>query len=462
MRENETIEFKKTLGQLKEGLISIASILNKHGEGELWFGVRDDGVAVGINVGEKTIRDISQAIAAHIEPKVFPELSTVTRDGAQCIRVRFSGIDKPYFAYGRAYVRVGGEDRQLSAKELENFFRNKNESAFRWDNKTGKATVENIATAKVKAFIKRANLTWDTLPNALHKLDLLQNGKPVNAALAFFAKKPLVKMRCAVFGTTTTSMILDRQDYEGDILELIEQGQTYILKNIHIGMRLEGLYRVDVPELALPALREALINAFCHRDYHDPDEVRIAIFKDRVEIRNPGTLFGGLTLQQLREGNVSARRNPLIADMLRRIQMVEGWGRGMPLILENEPNTQFEEIAHIFIASFPRPSFGPEHVAKAAATHPEDLNQASLSVVSTTDKTTDKATDKDTANPLSANEQTILDLVAVNPAATQKEMAIALNLSEDGVRYHTEKLKAKGLLRREGGKKMGRWEIVQK
>jgi predicted HTH transcriptional regulator len=92
MTENETTEYKKTLGQLKDGLSSIVAILNKHREGELWFGIRDDGVAVGINVGEKTIRDISQAIAAHIEPKIYPEIKTVPRDGIDCIRVRFSEL----------------------------------------------------------------------------------------------------------------------------------------------------------------------------------------------------------------------------------------------------------------------------------------------------------------------------------------------------------------------------------
>lgn len=89
------------------------------------------------------------------------------------------------------------------------------------------------------------------------------------------------------------------------------------------------MYRVDVPEISLEALREALINAFCHRDYRDADEVRVAIFKDRVEIRNPGGLYGGLTLEELRRGNVSKRRNPLVVDLLRRIGMVEGWGRGI-------------------------------------------------------------------------------------------------------------------------------------
>jgi ATP-dependent DNA helicase RecG len=455
MRENETTELKKTLGQLKDGIISITAILNKHGEGELWFGIRDDGVPVGINVGEKTIRDISQAIAAHIEPKIFPELTTIARENTQCIRVRFSGSDKPYFAYGRAYMRVGDEDRQLSAKELENIFLDKSHDALRWDNKASNVQITDLVMSKVKAFVKRANLTWDTLPNALHKLSLLQNGKPVNAALVFFAKKPIVKLRCAVFASTTTSTILDRQDYEGGILELIEHGQAYILKNIHTGMRLEGLYRVDVPELAVPAIREALINAFCHRDYHDPHEVQIAIFKDRVELRNPGTLFGGLTLNQLREGNVSARRNPLIADMLRRIQMIEGWGRGMPLILDNEPKTQFQEVAQLFIATFPRPSFEPDYAAKAAA-----ANGVGQSAVDDARKTTEKTTGKQ-RTVLSEQERNIVQLIKRNPTVSQREIAVKIGLSEDGVRYHTDKLKKKEILRRVGGAKGGHWEIIQ-
>ena len=65
--ESETCELKKSLAELKEGLISIVAILNKHGAGELWFGVAPNGKAVGLDVTDKTLRDLSQAIAAHIE-----------------------------------------------------------------------------------------------------------------------------------------------------------------------------------------------------------------------------------------------------------------------------------------------------------------------------------------------------------------------------------------------------------
>jgi ATP-dependent DNA helicase RecG len=64
--ENETIEYKKSLTQLKEGLISIVAILNKHKKGTIFFSAK--------NVNEKTLRDISQTIFNHLEPKIYPEI----------------------------------------------------------------------------------------------------------------------------------------------------------------------------------------------------------------------------------------------------------------------------------------------------------------------------------------------------------------------------------------------------
>lgn len=241
-----------------------------------------------------------------------------------------------------------------------------------------------------------------------------------------------------MFGGVSSANIIDRHDFDGDILELIEEAQKYVLKNIHIGMRLNGLERKDIPEIAREAMREAIINAFCHRDYRDPDYVQIAIFKNRVEIRSPGGLFEGLTIEALMRGNVSKRRNPLIAELLRRVHLIEAWGRGVPLILEKEPDVEFKEIAKLFITSFTRPSFL------------ESPEQANLETI---DKTIDKE--------LSATEKAIIRLIGANPSVTQKEMADQLNLSEVGIRYHIDKLKAKGILQRFGGKKTGRWEVIQ-
>jgi ATP-dependent DNA helicase RecG len=205
LRESETVELKKSLAELKEGLISIAAILNKHGAGELWFGVAPNGKPVGLDVTDKTLRDLSQAIAAHVEPKTYPQVTTQTVAGKTCIHIRFDGQNAPYFAYGRAYMRVADEDRQLSAAELEAIIVEKNQNALRWDTRALDKPWPDLDPQKVKKFTQRAHLHWDTLgeddasrlAHALTKLELLQKGELCNAAQLFFAKAP-IQLRCAV------------------------------------------------------------------------------------------------------------------------------------------------------------------------------------------------------------------------------------------------------------------------
>jgi ATP-dependent DNA helicase RecG len=312
-----------------------------------------------------TLRKVSQSIAAHIEPKIFPEVSNVLLSGKSCIRVSFSGSEKPYYSHGRAYMRVADEDRQLSAKEIESIILRKNRSHRGWDSEPIPDTSFKPDTVKVRAYVRKAGLPWTNAPSALHSLGLHVDGHYLNATRVFFAKPPTHALRCAVFATSTTATIIDRHDFNGDILTLIDEAEKYILKNIRIGMRLDGLARLDVPEIDREAFREAIINAFCHRDYRDPDEVRIAIFHDRVEVRNPGRLMEGVTLRTLKTAKVFRRRNPLIADLLRRIHLIEAWGRGIPLIIEKAPQARFSEIAGVFITEFPRPQAAGDSVTKS-------------------------------------------------------------------------------------------------
>lgn len=112
----------------------MVAILNKHGAGELWFGIAPYGRVVGLEANEKTLRDVSQAIGAHVEPRIYPHIGIVLRNNKSCLHVTFSGQEAPYFAYGRSYMRVADEDRQLSSRELENLILHKNKEAMRWDN----------------------------------------------------------------------------------------------------------------------------------------------------------------------------------------------------------------------------------------------------------------------------------------------------------------------------------------
>lgn len=468
MTETETAELKKSLAELKQGLVSLAAMLNKHGQGELWFGIAPNGKAVGLEINEKTLRDVSQAIAAHIEPAIYPQITQQFIEGKHCLHIKAEGWQQPYLAYGRAYMRVADEDKKLSASELKNLILQNNQDALRWENEPSGLTLEQLDPKKISRFLARADLPPDSAANALEKLDLLRQGAPINAAKLFFADEP-IQLRCAVFATNTSSTIIDRHDFDGDILELIEEAEKYALKNIHIGMRLEGMYRVDVPEIAVKAIRESLVNAFCHRDWRDPDFVQVAVFKDRLEIRSPGKLYGGLTFDEIRQGNVSSRRNPKIAELLRRIHLVEARGRGVPLILENAPDASFIEIGGLFITRFKRPS-ALEAVAETgtetSVTTPK-TNLANPITTLETDVTTlettpePPATTPETPRKRQENaKETLLRMLRQHPRISASDLAQATGLSVDGVKYHLNQLKRTGKLLRHGPTKGGYWEVI--
>jgi ATP-dependent DNA helicase RecG len=448
LKESETLELKKSTAQLKPAIISIVAMLNKHQEGKLYFGVKDDGTVVGQEVGNDTLRTISQAISAHIEPRIYPAIKQVTLQGKLCIEVEFQGNNIPYFAYGRAYIRTSDEDKPPSVRELENLILRKNKEQLKWDRSICKeASLEDIDEQKIRFFAKEAGREYSSLENTLKKLKLIDAGKLTNAAVILFGKKPEdffpnARLRCAVFATNDTSYIIDMQDYTGDLFYLIGEAERYILKNIHIGMRLEGLKRIDVPEISKEAIREAVINAFCHRDYYEYDSVNVAIFKNRVEIRNKGLLYGGLTIEQIMTEMVSERRNELIAEIFHEIHWIEKWGRGISLILSTEPEADFKEVGNQFIVTFKRKYFEESE-----------------------EKVREKAGEKvgeKVGETLTQNQEMILSLIRENKRISARELSDKLGISARKVEENISKLKKKGLLKRMGPAKGGHWEVLEK
>jgi len=415
------------------------AILNKHGKGELYFGIGNDGIILGQQVADTTIRTISQAISSHIEPRVYPVIEVVEFDGRQCICIKFSGQNAPYRAYGRAYMRVGDEDQQVSGGELERIILAKNKDALRWDKQNCQsAKLTDISSNKLRKFLKLAGLGYVSVKNSLSKLSLLANGRILNAAVLLFARKPQkffpnAKLRCAVFAGTDSAVIIDRKEYEGDLFYLIGQAEGYIARNTYLGMRLEGLYRVDVPEIPKEATREAIINAFCHRDYHLYDSVSIAVFTDRVELRSPGLLYGGLTIARIRRGGVSERRNELIAEMLHRVHFIEKWGRGIRLILSKAPDTLFEEVGRQFVTVFKR--VGKDAKTVERTTPPVKITELELK---------------------------ILNILAGNPKLSRTALAANLGIRLDTIKEYIKKLKDKKLLKRKGTTSAGHWQVIKR
>lgn len=171
LKESETLELKKSTSELKEAIISTVSILNKHQKGTLYFGIKNNGEIVGQDVSENTLRKISRVISDNVEPKIYPKISEIILDQRQCIKVEFSGYEAPYFAYGRAYIRVADENKKLTVAELERFFSKKRH--IYWDTQFSGESLSEINTAKLKEYIKKDQLSFYKHQNGIEKTQIV-------------------------------------------------------------------------------------------------------------------------------------------------------------------------------------------------------------------------------------------------------------------------------------------------
>jgi len=154
-KETETLEFKKTTGEIKEAMISISSILNKHGIGTIYFGVKPNGDVIGQEVSESSLRDISRVIYESIKPQIYPVISEVVVEDKHIIKVEFSGEEVPYSAYGKYYLRTADEDREVTPAALKQFFV-ANEYKEKWEKSQSQALIKQCDKATIKAFIDKA------------------------------------------------------------------------------------------------------------------------------------------------------------------------------------------------------------------------------------------------------------------------------------------------------------------
>ena len=135
-----------------------------------------------------------------------------------------------------------------------------------------------------------------------------------------------------MFKGTTKEVFVDRREYTGPIWEQIEEAFQFVLRNIHLGATIVGIYRQDVYEIPPDAIRELIINAAVHRSYLDHGNIQVAVYDNRLEITSPGKLPMGQTLERMKEG-YSQIRNEALAYAFSYMNLIEHWGSGIPRII---------------------------------------------------------------------------------------------------------------------------------
>jgi len=446
LKENEHLELKKSISELKEGIKSITAILNKHGKGEIYFGVKNNGEIIKQDISERTLRNISRTISENIEPKIFPEIEKLGEDSHEYIHISFEGTETPYFAYGRGYIRVADEDRQLSAKKLKEMIIKKEIYKSSWDSEPSELNINHIEEHVLKSFVDKASLsgrlpkTKSSVNNILKKLKLEKNNRLTLAAKYLFTNKHNLEVQTAVFAGNNKITFLDIKKHIGNLFFLLEQSENYVKEKMNWKVEFKNFKRKEIPEIPLRALREALVNSLIHRDFNNPKGNEIAVYKNRVEIYNPGTFPEGLTpLDFIKNEEHSYLRNPLIAEMFYLTKFVEKWGSGLKRIheecKENNVKVEFKIIKTGVVTVFYR-------------------NR------STSEKT--KYSKKEIGTKtVGKTVEIILTLIKNKPQITIKEISSHTGLTRRGVEWNIDKLKKERKLKRIGPARGGHWEITE-
>jgi ATP-dependent DNA helicase RecG len=164
----------------------------------------------------------------------------------------------------------------------------------------------------------------------------LINGKLcfTNAGALFFRiNDEDVKFRhagvvCALYKGKDKTYIIDAKEFNGDMVNNIDEALAFLKRHLNVSYEIKTLRRKDILELPEDALREAIVNAVCHRNYLEKGaRVMVEIFDDRVEITSPGGVCKGVTPENF--GKVSLTRNSVIASLLHRINYIEQMGTGV-------------------------------------------------------------------------------------------------------------------------------------
>lgn len=350
--ETEQIEYKKSTGEIKEGVISVASILNKHGEGKLYFGVKNNGDVIGQTVNDQTLRTVSQAIGNHVKPRIYPTISKESYDDRDVVAVEFKGSNRPYLAYNIPRIRVADEDLVMDQETYDEMIRDRDDSTKSWERRISKYHVEDIDMQVFGRYMKRArevgriSFDSDDPASVLNKLELAEGDRLLNAGAALFVDSGINDLQMAKFATNEKGNFTDIRRHTGSILGLIDIAMQYLIDAMDWRVEFNGkVQRDEIPEVPVDALREAVVNAFAHRQIESGQSIQIMIFRNRIEIYSPGTFPERITPEEFAEGDKKAiRRNKLITQTLYYSKDMETFATGLRKIktLCSESGVKYE------------------------------------------------------------------------------------------------------------------------
>ncbi len=423
--ETELVEFKKSTGELKEGVISLASMLNKNGKGTLYFGVRNDGEILGQQIGDRTLREVSQGIANAIKPQVIPTIIMELCDDKNVIKVTVEGDEKPYSAYGKYYMRTADEDREISPQQLRSLMLGASDSIVNIEANNQKMTFNQLKTLYIGNNLTLRENTFK------QNLNLLTRNGTYNLMADILADVNSYSIKVAVFSGTDKTNLIKRNEYGYKcMLVAVKQVLDYMEALNDTVVDVGGSLRKESKLFDFACFREAWLNACLHNRWLRQTPPAVYMFDDRIEIISVGGLPEGLTLEEFYAGK-SKPVNLELQQIMVQLDYIEQTGHGVPLIVSRYGREVFDISENFITVTIP-------------LNHKRNTKDSFFNA---------------SAKVIDSRNGKILELMKEDPGISVREISRLVDLGTTTITKRIHRLKEEGIIERKGSKKTGQWIV---
>lgn len=339
--ETETLEFKKTLYEINQAMISLTAMLNTSGHGTLYFCVDNNGNPVNQPIEKDIIQRLSLMIKSSIKPAVIPLIQFDSLDGIQTIKLTVKGEKTPYSAFGHYFIRGDDQDIEMTQDDLESFFKKRHSNNSAWEHSLTDFKSEDIDERQLIELINKANechrikYVYKNADEALEMLSLEEEGYLNNACFLLLSNKKSHLIEEIVYATDEKRTIIDKKSFYGNIFDCIKEELSFIKKNIRWALKQVGDNVDEIPEIPLTAIYEIVLNSLIHKDYISEKPNKIEIAPGSISISNPGEMSSSFSINDFYKETLGTQpRNPLIAIIMYLSGEIKDLGGGFKIILD--------------------------------------------------------------------------------------------------------------------------------
>lgn len=384
------LEFKTAKNSVPNDIWrTISAFANRRGGGIVVFGVNQEKNEItGCTNLDQTQTKLTEYFNDKMSFVLRPEYHIIESGGVTILAVQIPECPKDFMpCYFKpiglpngAYIREGNTSRKITDNEFRTYVATSKE--FQFDLSEARNTdKDEISLEKVTGLLEQseslvqrgaAHILNDAMLGNLGIVSVFDGEcKPTIGGYLIFAKtisqnkSPYDRytVRCIRYaGSDPSSKIIDAVDVTGTLDSQIDDAYKFVLKNIAKTAVIIGTKRVERYEYPEEGIRELIANAVIHRDYKIIETyTQIRVFRDRIEIANPGSLPPGVTVDNIKEAQFS--RNSMIAARLKDMRYMEEYGRGIDIVIRkmsdwNLPEPLFRNSVNSFEAILLGSSYG--------------------------------------------------------------------------------------------------------